>query len=153
MTKNAFFSLENLFSFSRYLRFRLGFLVMQKASLVKKETQFQKFTSQPGSQTVAMHILINISRSKSNQTIKYGKLIEYNMRNNFLEKSYTKCGGETILSPFSKKSKFSISVNQWSKVLCNLFFFVCPVEDYRNILKISCNPLPYTSYKTFLKTK
>ena len=77
--------------------------------------------SQPGSQTVAMHILINISRSKNNQTIKYGKLIEYNMRNNFLEKSYTKCGGETILRPFSKKSKLSISFNQWSKVLCNLF--------------------------------
>ena len=77
--------------------------------------------SQPGSQTVAMHILINISRSKNNQTIKYGKLIEYNMRNNFLEKSYTKCGGETILRPFSKKSKLSISLNQWSKVLCNLF--------------------------------
>ena len=76
---------------------------------------------QPGSQTVAMHILINISRSKNNQTIKYGKLIEYNMRNNFFEKSYTKCGGETILRPFSKKSKLSISLNQWSKVLCNLF--------------------------------
>ena len=43
------------------------------------------------------------------------------MRNNFLEKSYTKCGGETILRPFSKKSKLSISLNQWSKVLCNLF--------------------------------
>ena len=77
--------------------------------------------SQPGSQTVAMHILINISRSKNNQTIKYGKLIEYNMRNNFFEKSYTKCGGETILRPFSKKSKLSISLNQWSNVLCNLF--------------------------------
>ena len=77
--------------------------------------------SQPGSQTVAMHILINISRSKNNQTIKYGKLIEYNMKNNFLEKSYTKFGGETILRLFSKKSKLSISLNQWSKVLCNLF--------------------------------
>ena len=76
---------------------------------------------QPGSQTVAMHILINISRSKNNQTIKYGKLIEYNMRNNFFEKSYTKCGGETILRPFPKKSKLSISLNQWSNVLCNLF--------------------------------
>ena len=27
--------------------------------------------------------------------MKFGQLIEYNMRNYFLEKSYTKCGGET----------------------------------------------------------
>ena len=27
--------------------------------------------------------------------MKFGQLIEYNMRNIFLEKSYTKCGGET----------------------------------------------------------
>ena len=43
-------------------------------------------TSQPGKQTIAIHILHNISRSKSNQTIKFGQLTEYNMRNNFLEK-------------------------------------------------------------------
>ena len=36
-----------------------------------------------------------------------GQLIEYNMRNIFLDKSYTKCGGETILRPFSNKSKWS----------------------------------------------
>ena len=34
--------------------------------------------------------------------MKFGKLIEYNMRNNFLEKSYTKCGGEPTPRPFSK---------------------------------------------------
>ena len=54
----------------------------------------------------------NISRSKSNQTIKFGQLIEYNTRNIFVEKSYTKCGGETIPIPFSKKSKSSISLDQ-----------------------------------------
>ena len=53
-------------------------------------------TSQPGEQTVAIHILINISGSKDNQTMKFGHLIEYNIKNIFLEKSYTKCGGETI---------------------------------------------------------
>ena len=36
-------------------------------------------------------------------------LIKYNTRNIFLEKSYTKCGGETILRFFSKKSKLNIS--------------------------------------------
>ena len=49
-----------------------------------------------------MDILTNISRSKGNLAIKFGQLIEYNMRNTLLNKSYTKCGGETIPRPFSK---------------------------------------------------
>ena len=69
-------------------------------------------TSQPGWQTIAIHILPNISRSKDNQTMKFCQLIEYNMRNIFVEKSYTRCGGETISRPFSTKSKLSISLDQ-----------------------------------------
>ena len=69
-------------------------------------------TSQPRKQTIAIHILPNISRIKGNQTMKFGQLIEYDMRNTFLEKSYAKCGGETIPRPFSKKSKLSISLDQ-----------------------------------------
>ena len=78
-------------------------------------------TSKPGYQPIAILILRNISRSKDNQIMKFGQLIEYNMRNIFLEKSYTKCGGETIPRPFSKKSKLSISLDQYSKVLYILF--------------------------------
>ena len=37
-----------------------------------------------------------------NQIIKFDQLIEYDTRNIFLEKSYTKCDGETSLRPFSK---------------------------------------------------
>ena len=69
-------------------------------------------TSQPGSQTIAIHILPNISRSRGNQAMKFGLLIEYNMRNIFVEKSYTKCAGETIARLLSKKSKSSISLDQ-----------------------------------------
>ena len=57
-------------------------------------------------------MLPNISRSKSNKTVKFGQLTSYNMRNIFLEKLYTKCGGETILRPSSKNSKLSISLDQ-----------------------------------------
>ena len=64
------------------------------------------------SQTITIHILTNISRSKGNQVTKFGQLIKYNMKNIFLEKSYTKCGGDTIPRPFSKKSKLTISLNQ-----------------------------------------
>ena len=53
-------------------------------------------TSQPGKQTIAICILPNISGRKGNQTLKHGRLIEYNIRNIFLEKSYTKCGVEKL---------------------------------------------------------
>ena len=69
-------------------------------------------TSQPGYQTIVIHILPNISRSKGNQKMKFGQLIECNMRNIFLEKSYAKYGGETSLWPFSEKLKLSISLDQ-----------------------------------------
>ena len=69
-------------------------------------------TSQPGYQTIAIHMLPNISISKGNQTIKFGQLIEYNLRNSFVEKSYTKCAAQTIPRPLSKISKLSISLDQ-----------------------------------------
>ena len=68
-------------------------------------------TSQPGLQRIAILILTNISRSKGNQAMKFGQLIKYNMRNIFLENSYTKWDGETIPRPFFKKSKLSISLD------------------------------------------
>ena len=58
------------------------------------------------------YILFNISRSKGNEAMKFGQLKEDNMGNIFLEKSYTKRGGETIPRPFSKKPKLSISLDQ-----------------------------------------
>ena len=42
-------------------------------------------TSQPGLQTIAIHILPNISQSEGNQAMKFGQLIEYN-RIIFLQK-------------------------------------------------------------------
>ena len=69
-------------------------------------------TSKTGKETIAIHILLNISRSKGNQTRKLSQLIEFNMRNIFLEKSYTKCGGETIPRNSSSKSKISIFLDQ-----------------------------------------
>ena len=49
--------------------------------------------SQHGKQKISA--LPNISRSKGNQTMKFGHLIEYKQRKILLEKSYSKCGGET----------------------------------------------------------
>ena len=41
-------------------------------------------SSQPALQTIAIHMLPNISQSKGNQTERFGQLIEYNNRNIFL---------------------------------------------------------------------
>ena len=67
-------------------------------------------TSQSGLKTIVKHIYI--SRSKGNQTMTFVQLIEHNMRNNFLEKSYTKCGGEASPRTFSGKLKMGISLDR-----------------------------------------
>ena len=43
-------------------------------------------TPQPGLQESPIHLLPNISKSKGNQTMKFGQLIEHNKRNIFLQK-------------------------------------------------------------------
>ena len=44
--------------------------------------------------------------------MKFGQLTEYSMRNIFLEKSYTKNGGETSPRPYSEKLKVNLSLDQ-----------------------------------------
>ena len=41
-------------------------------------------TSQDGTQTITINILLDISKSKDNQNMKFGQLIDYNVRNIFL---------------------------------------------------------------------
>ena len=53
-----------------------------------------------------------MSRSKGNQAMKFGQVIECNMTNIFPRKLYLKYGGETSPRPFSEKFKLSISLDQ-----------------------------------------
>ena len=76
---------------------------------------------QPGKQAITLHILPHISKSKGNQTIKFGQLTQYNVRNVFAKNSFTKCGRKFIRRPFSKTSKLGLSLDQQSKALCSLF--------------------------------
>ena len=108
-------------------------------------------TSQPGKQTIAIQILANISKSKGNQTMKCGKLINCNMMNIFLGTSYTKCDAEAITRPFSKKSKLRISLDQQAELLFSLFYF--QVHEYQNILELRCWPLAFIFHKGFLSLK
>ena len=132
-----FISPFKLFLFARNLNFCLDFLVMYKNHLIRKIRLILKFmTSQPGHQTIAIHILPNISRSKGNQTMKFGQLIEHNMKN--VEKPYTKCAEETIPRPLSKISKLNISLDQQCKVLNSLFLLFVNLRPIEIKLQTTC---------------
>ena len=107
----------------------MTFLAIEKNGLIGKLRLISKFmTSQTEKQIITIDILPNISRSKDNQRMKFGQLIVYTMRNIFLEKSYTKCGGKTSPRPFSKISKSGISLDQKSEILHNLLLLYIQVE-------------------------
>ena len=89
--------------------------------MIRKIRLISKFiTSQPGKQTIVIHVVLNILRNKDNQVMKFGQLKEYNMESIFLKKSYTKDGGET--SP--EKLKLRISLDQKFKFLFSLFYWI-----------------------------
>ena len=58
--------------------------------------------------------IVQYLKSKSNKTIEFGQLIEYNTRNISLEKSYKKFYREASPRPFFKTPKLSISLDQQS---------------------------------------
>ena len=63
--------------------------------------------------------------------MKFGQLIEYKMRKIFLEKSCTKRDREAIPSPFSKKSKLIVSLDQLSKVVYSLFLSYAKLRNIK----------------------
>ena len=81
-------------------------------------------TSQTGCQATTIHI--------------FGQLIEYNIRNIFLEKSCKKSGKEISPILFFKKSKLITSLYHQFHFLHGLFLLYVQVEDYQNILKLRC---------------
>ena len=104
---------QKVFSSSRYLSFCVDFLVMSQNGLAIKISLISNFmTLQPSEETVVTHIFSNIARLKGNKTLRFGQLIEYNMRNTFLKKLSTKYGGKTSPRPFYGKLKLSISLDQ-----------------------------------------
>ena len=111
--KNVFyFTLKALFVLKilKLLSWHIGHL--EKRLGYKDKVSFKLYDVRAWLVNNWKHILHNISRRKDNQTMKFGQLLEYNTRNTFLEKLYTKCGGDTIPRPFSKNSKLSISLDQ-----------------------------------------
>ena len=62
--------------------------------------------------------------------MKFAQLIECNIRNIFLKKSYIKSDGETILRRFSEILKLNISLGQLSK---NLYHLILLYVNFRVI--------------------
>ena len=93
MVKNIFYcTLKTVFALKifKYCSDVFGHL---NKHLIRKPRLISKFKkSSTGKQIIPIHLLLNISRSKDKQTMKYHQLIEYKMRNIFREKSYIKCG-------------------------------------------------------------
>ena len=76
------------FSRSQDVQICLGILVLYKNGLIRTIRVISKLImSQPGKQTIAIHTLPNLSRSKGSQTMKFDQLIE--------------CKGKDTLSKFS----------------------------------------------------
>ena len=112
-------------------------------------------TARRRNQAIIMHMLPNISRSKGNQTMKFGQLIEYNMKNVFLGKSYSE---KLFLDHFLKNQNWGYlwinSLKFWTIFLVSqVVVFYLEVEDYRNILKLSCRPFGFTLEKVLKKKK
>ena len=92
----VFKNCENCFLFHHKSSFRsqdiyifvLTFWTCRKNDLIREIGLISKFmTSQPGYQRSTTHILSNMSRSESNQTMKVGQLRKHNKINIFLHKS------------------------------------------------------------------
>ena len=84
MMKNAFYFISKalfLLKIFKFLSWLYGH-VEQTAWLEKLISKFM--TSQLAAQTITIYILPNIWRSKGNQIMEFGQLIEYNNINIFL---------------------------------------------------------------------
>ena len=109
--------------------------------------------SQPEKQVIAIHILSNISGNKGNKIMKFGNSIGCNMRNIYLEKSYTKYDGKTIPRLISKNLKLSVSLHQKSKVLYSLFLLYVKLGTIEIYWSEAVDHLLSPHATLFLKTK
>ena len=116
--KNTFyFMLKTLFVLEIFTFLSLLFGYVEKQLDKKAMVNFKIFDVTEWETNNNNIYQANISRSRGNQTMKFDQLTECNMRNIFLQKSYTKYGGETISRPFYKTSKLNISLDQKSEIL------------------------------------
>ena len=72
-----------------------------------RKKNFKSVLSQPEKQTITILILPDILRSKGNQTMKFGQLIEYEMRNTFLRYHGQNVVEKVVPDPFLKNQNWA----------------------------------------------
>ena len=114
LNKGTFSDLKQFLTTTIPLKLKLfkltknAFYFTLKALLILKICNFLKFmTSQSGQQTIAIHILTNISRNIGNQAMKFCQVIEYNMSNFYFETSCTEMAEKLFANPFLKSLNLS----------------------------------------------
>ena len=85
--------------------------------------------------------------------MKFEQLVKYNMKNIFLQKSYTKCGEETIFPDPFLKTKIEYISASIVQTCIQFLFNIYQLEGYQKILELSCRPLAFSSHKAFSKNK
>ena len=119
--KNTFYlTLKNSPCSQDILVFVLIFWSCRKTAWLDNVSKFM--TSQPGKQIISIHILSNITRSKNIHGIKFGQLMQYNMWNIFIEKSFTEYGRKSVTTPSSNKLNLCSNILQ----LCTVCFCCMP---------------------------
>ena len=122
----------------------MTFWSCKKNCLIRKIILTSKFmTSQPGEQTIRIPILPNfsgilpnISRSKNNQTLKLGQLIEYNKKNIFIRKLYTKWAREASSRPLFVFLWQFLTTESPLKIMKNAFYFTSKPLFVLRIFKV-----------------
>ena len=137
--KNAFYFILKALFVLKIFKFCPEVLVMQKKDLIRRLRLITKFVSQARKQIVAIRILPSISRNKGNhQKMKFGQVIEYNMRNSFFEKLCTNGLRENTPRFLSKKIKIYQISGLTAKRFIQFVFTICLRRWYQNILKLRC---------------
>ena len=106
----------------------MTFLVNNLIRKVKLISEFM--TSLTGKQIITVHILLNITRNKVHQTMKFSQLIKYNVTNTFLINHTKNVVLKLVPDSFPKIQNYAYL---WIKILKSR-----QIEYYRIILKLRC---------------
>ena len=102
-------------------------------------------TSSLGKQTIAINVLPNTSRTKGNQAITFGQLIE--TRETFFFKNHAQHVVENLFpNPFLKNQNWGYLWVNSPKFYAVCFYWMLSL-GLSKYTKLSCRPLAFTSYK------
>ena len=132
------------FSCSDIWIFVLNFRSCQKTGLIRKIRLISKFMIPQPVNKYFQHTYLPMSQEV--KTIR--QLIQRNLRNIVFLKIIHKMRWRCYSQTFFKKIKIAHMSRLIFISFIQLVFMVCQVEDYQNILKISCRPLAFTSHNT-----